>query len=211
MKRALTATALLFIVLGLSACAVAPFTTPKSGHSLGKGNWQVDASVLPVPGALVAAGVTDDFDAGVLYEVQFGSVISAFGKYSLVNNRTGWATSLYAGAFTAASVGTTNGYYVGPVISYKTKTVEPYISIRYSWVKWDLDGATEDDVADSIITIDTFEPEITFAYVQTDFGFNFWVKESFGVNVHGKLWTVFDDNIAVSSTVMPGVAFLFNF
>jgi hypothetical protein len=199
------------LVLLNVGCAVAPFMTPKSGHSIGKGNWQVDASVLPVPGAMVAAGVTEDLDAGLIYEVQFGSVISLFGKYSLFNNKSGWATSLYAGAFTAASVGSTNGYYVGPIVSYKNETFEPYLSIRYSWVKWDLDDVTEDQVEDSIIEIDEFFPEITFAYIQTDFGINFWVRKDLGINVHGKLWTVFDDNVSVTSTVMPGVSFLFNF
>ncbi|MEO0336976.1 MAG: hypothetical protein AAF202_11305 [Pseudomonadota bacterium] len=202
---------ILFLSAFVSGCAVAPFMTPKSGQSLGKGNWQVDASVLPVPGAMVSAGITENLDAGAIYEVQFGSVISAFGKYSFVNNKTGWATSLYAGAFTGASVGTTNGYYVGPVISYKTKSVEPYLSVRYSYVRWDLDGATDDEVDDSILELDTLDTEITFGYIQTDFGVSFWVNKGFGINVHGKLWTVFDDKVEVSSSVMPGVSFLFNF
>lgn len=198
-------------VLTLANCSFAPLTTPTSGRSLGEGNFQINASILPTLGATVSYGITENWDAGAIVEQQFGTVLSAYGKYSFINNSEGFAMSAYGGAFTGSGFGSSSGFYLAPIVSHKKDWFEIYLSTRFSNVRWDVASITQSDFDDSNYTIKTTDASFTFNYLQTDLGFNFIFSEGFSWNLHAKHFTFFSDDIESSNDIAPGTALLFNF
>lgn len=201
----------LLIPIFMSGCAVAPLLTQKSGRSLGKNNWVTELSVLPSLGASLNYGVTEDLDIGVLIESQLGTVYSLYGKYSFVNNEKKWSVALGGGAFMGVGFGESSGFFLGPIVSYKADSVEPYLNLRYNYVSWKPGILTSDEQSDSLIKLSDWLSDINFSYVQADFGINFWVSEKFAITPNGKAWIFFDDEVSTTSGIIPGISFLIKF
>ncbi|MCB0377760.1 MAG: hypothetical protein KDD33_04645 [Bdellovibrionales bacterium] len=197
-----------FILLSFTTgCALAPMTTTKNGRTVGKGKWEIDGNVLPAVGLSVSRGLTDNFDAGILIERNFGMVYSAWGKYSFINQAQGWSLAAYGGAFYGSGFGNSDGFFLGPVTSYRKNWFEVYLSARYSYVTWRAGSLTTDEQDDSIFDFVSWN-DITFNYVQADLGFNFWTSDTFAINVHGKSMISMDKDVTFTTSVIPGFALI---
>ena len=132
---------LLLILIGTltSHCAIAPFATDKSGTSLGKGVNYLDLGLSPLPYAHYAHGITDSFDAGGIFELQFGYTAALYGKYSLLDNaEDGVSVAAVAGGGVGVSGFLDTTYlFVGPTVSYRQKKIEFFIHPRFTHVRYD--------------------------------------------------------------------------
>ncbi len=159
-----------------SGC-LAPLSNSFTARSLGAGKIGVDGGMsalvrredsVALPAFMIAVGLSSDFDLGVQME---SASIGVFGKYSFINNKErGFSL---AGVLGAGAVASGSYAYAGPVLSYKSKAVEPYFVGRFNYVHY---GESEN--------ILDMEPG-TYTYVQFTLGSIFWLNQSVGLNVEG--------------------------
>lgn len=194
----------------ITACAIGPMLAPNSGRSLGKGKVSLEGSVLPTLAVNLGYGITENLDAGVLVEQQFGPVGALWSKYSFLNQQGGWSIAGYGGVHAGKAFVSSSGFFAGPVISYRHPGIEPYVSLRFTRVKWDASELSLSEQDDAWVELTTWD-DIYFSYIQTDIGVNFWPSEKVGINLHGKIFTFLDDEISSSGTVVPGFSFIFLF
>jgi len=170
-KRASLFSILLCSILFITGCALAPLSSSFEGRSMGKGKVGVDIGASPIgngyPTFKFTYGLASKLDIGLQYEA---FSMGLFGKYSFINHPT-QGFSL-AGLFSAGK--TTNGSYsyIGPVLSYKSKTFEPYFVARLNVVQYD-----EDDIG-SGITISSGK----YTYLQMTGGSVIWLSRKIGFN-----------------------------
>ncbi len=191
------------------SCSIAPLTTPKTGRSLGEGHWEVDAGASPVY-LSVNRGFSENFDAGLTVEMQFGFNTELSGKYSFVNNsENGTSFALFGGIYTGNIFGGSNsGFRLGPVLSYKSDWWEPYLVLTYNLGKWHWEGFEDDSKSDkdnSFIDIgNAYKPgeEIaTYSYMQFTLGMNFWFTKGFAFNVNAKYLTRAGGDVNVGGSI----------
>jgi len=141
------ASMVILLALLASGC-LAPLSNSFTARSLGKGKIGLDGGMLVlvrqegsvvVPAAFkIALGLSSDFDLGVQME---SASLSVFGKYSFINNKErGFSL---AGVLGAGAVASGSYAYAGPVLSYKSKAVEPYFVGRFNYVHY---GESENDL-----------------------------------------------------------------
>jgi hypothetical protein len=171
---------IILLALLASGC-LAPLSNSFTAQSLGKGKIGLDGGMLVdviqedsqedsvvLPAFAVAIGLSSDFDLGV--QMESGS-IGVFGKYSFINNKErGFSL---AGVLGAGAVASGSYAYAGPVLSYKSKAVEPYFVGRFNYVHY---GESE-----NILDMEAG----TYTYVQLTLGSIFWLNQSIGLNVEG--------------------------
>ena len=198
---------ILFCVSLLSSCSLAPFNTVKTARTLGDGNWEIDTGFSPALYFTTSRGFSDDFDAGVMVERQFFPVFGLFGKYSFLNKKDDeFSASVYGGGFLGVDVVESSGFFLGPVLSYKASWFEPYIVIKYNWVKWkgqDLNGDEKDDLFVDLFRFD----DIEFSYMQYVLGFNFWCTEGFALNINAKYFSFFGSDVSDDADALFGFGF----
>ncbi len=205
-----TKTVFVFLLAVFSiSCSIAPLTTPKTGRSLGEGNWEVDAGASP--GYLsVNRGFSENFDAGLTAEMQIGVNMELSGKYAFINNsENGTSLALFGGIYKGSVVGGSNtGFRLGPVLSYKSGWWEPYLVLTYNLGKWRWEGLEDDSKSDkdnSLIDIDNaYKPgeEIaTYSYMQFTLGMNFWVTKGFALNINTKYLTRAGGDISIEGSI----------
>lgn len=188
----------------LGSCAFAPFSTEKSGSTIGQGKWALETGMSPALYGKGTYGISENFDASLTYEFQLSSVIAADLKYSIINNKEGFALAGTAGIFNASN---TDGYTAAFVASYKAGWFEPFINARYNKVKWDK-TVVKNDVEDSTFDEFTFDAK-EFSYMQYTFGFNFWTSARFGIAVSGRIIDFIDGAKGdEQQEIMPGISFM---
>jgi len=196
------ASMVILLALLASGC-LAPLSNSFTARSLGTGKIGLDGgmSVLVrqedsfvLPAFAIALGVSSDFDLGVQME---SASLGVFGKYSFINSKErGFSL---AGVLGAGAVASGSYAYAGPVLSYKSKAVEPYFVGRFNYVHY---GESE-NVLD-------MEPG-TYTYVQFTLGSVFWLTPSIGLNIEGSAFAgnlglqEFEDFGASSFVVLGGV------
>ncbi|TFG58441.1 MAG: hypothetical protein E4H35_00995 [Candidatus Aminicenantes bacterium] len=171
------ASMVILLALLASGC-LAPLSNNFTARSLGPGKIGLDGGMLvfvrqegsvALPAFTVAVGLSSGFDLGVQME---SASIGVFGKYSFINNKErGFSL---AGVLGAGAVASGSYAYAGPVLSYKSKAVEPYFVGRFNRVHY---GESDDIFED-------WEPG-TYTYVQFTLGSIFWLNQSVGLNVEG--------------------------
>lgn len=191
MKKILPITFFTISNLILSGCVMAPLSNDVTARSLGQGNWSTNAGVIfPGVGAAYIRqgyGVTNNLDVGVVGEAGFNNLVGGWGQYSLINQQHGLSVAIDGGAGGGQAKGqlpddteqTTTGYYgyIGPIVSYKTQYLEPYIALRANYVKLNND-----------ITPDNTE-DLGFDYGNSQFsgtltvGSTLWFNNHIGVTV----------------------------
>jgi hypothetical protein len=166
------------IVLALLASGcLAPLSNSFTARSLGTGKIGLDGGMsalvrqedsIVLPAFTIAVGLSSDFDLGVQME---SASMGVFGKYSIINNKErGFSL---AGVLGAGAVASGSYVYGGPVLSYKSKAVEPYFVGRFNSVHY---GESEN----------CLDMEAgTYTYVQFTLGSVFWLNQSVGLNVEG--------------------------
>jgi hypothetical protein len=200
------ASIVILLVLLASGCVVAPLSSNFTARSLGARKIGLDAAVQRIGQAgfltyKIAIGLSKDLDFGLQLD---GPSIGVFGKYSFVNNKEqGFSLAGVLGAGLASS----GAYaYGGPVLSYKSRIVEPYFVGRLNLVHY---GVSENTFGD------LFGVAGTYTYLQFTLGSIFWLTESIGLNVEG---TTFTGNMGLKDaedlairrfTVLGGVKFRF--
>ncbi|WP_286718173.1 hypothetical protein [Thalassolituus sp. UBA2009] len=156
-------------VITLSACSVAPLTTPTSARSLGKGNVQLSAYVAPATSVSFAAALGENTDAGVAIEQQITINQSIWIKHSLLNQAQGWSVAGLAGLFSATDLANSKGFYLGPLFSYSKGKAEWYGNLRYNRVYWDgPDNLSSEDKDD--LWFDIVSDSSVYSYWQADVG-----------------------------------------
>ncbi len=167
------ASLVILLALLASGC-LAPLSNNFTARSLGAGKVGLDGAVLSIgglPALKVAMGLSKDLDFGLQLDV---TSLGVFGKYSFVNNKErGFSL---AGILGAGAVADGAYVYVGPVLSYKTKVVEPYFVGRFNYVHY---GGSEDTLED------IFWEAGNYTYLQFALGSIFWLTQSVGLNVEG--------------------------
>jgi hypothetical protein len=173
----------LFVLTFLSACSLAPLSGQTTARSIGKHNWSVTVDLPPsTPAAGIGHGLTNSWDLGVSAEIQFGYQVALWTKYALLNNEEGFSMALYAGGFTTLDAATTDGFFGGPVLSYKHDWIEPFLSLRYNTVHWT--GKNLKNENDNWI-IDVFKGiDHSFYYYQGTPGLSFWVNKNTALSVY---------------------------
>jgi hypothetical protein len=132
-----------------AGCVMPPLSNDVTARSLGKGNWSTTGGII-FPEVDVAYirqgyGVTDNLDVGVLGETGINNVVGGWGQYSIINQPEGFSFAIDGGAGGGQVKGkisdgvnqTTTGYYgyIGPIVSYKTQYLEPYVAARVNYLK----------------------------------------------------------------------------
>jgi hypothetical protein len=171
------ASIIVLLALLASGC-LAPLSNNFTARSLGPGKIGLDGGMLvfvrqedsvALPAFTIAVGLSSGFDLGVQME---SASIGVFGKYSFINNKErGFSL---AGVLGAGAVASGSYAYAGPVLSYKSKTVEPYFVGRFNSVHH---GESND-------VFEGWEPG-TYTYGQFTLGSIFWLNQSVGLNVEG--------------------------
>lgn len=195
------------LLLLLGSCSLAPMTSPKSAASLGEKNYSLSAGFSPALNAGLGIGVKENLDVGVGYEVQIFSQISAWTKYSFVNNIEGHAFALYGGVFAATDISSSYGFFTGPVYSYRKDWFEHYLVTRFNSVHWSAGEIESDDRDDSIIDEIDWDSG-SFNYFQFTYGINFHTSKKFALNISAQYW-LFLDSDNQSNKIIPGVELIF--
>jgi hypothetical protein len=175
------ASIIVLLALLASGC-LAPLSNNFTARSLGPGKIGLDGGMLvfvrqedsvALPAFTIAVGLSSGFDLGVQME---SASIGVFGKYSFINNKErGFSL---AGVLGAGAVASGSYAYAGPVLSYKSKTVEPYFVGRFNSVHH---GESND-------VFEGWEPG-TYTYGQFTLGSIFWLNQSVGLNVEGSAFS----------------------
>jgi hypothetical protein len=168
------ASVVVLLALLASGC-LAPLSSNFTARSLGAGGVEVDGGVLTLGGALpafkIAIGLLSNFDLGLQLE---SASLGVFGEYSFVNNKErGFSL---AGVLGGGAVASGSYAYGGPVLSYKSKSFEPYFVARLNYVHY---GKSEDTFSD------VHWEAGTNTYLQFTLGTIFWVTSNIGLNIEG--------------------------
>lgn len=170
-KKASLSSVLICSILLIGGCALAPLSNSFEGRSMGKGKVGLDIGVLPIgngyPAFKFTYGLASKLDIGLQYEAFSAGL---FAKYSFINRPT-QGFSL-AGLFSAGKTTSGSYSYIGPVLSYKSKTFEPYLVARLNVIQND-EGKTS-----SGITISSGK----YTYLQMTGGSVIWLSRKIGFN-----------------------------
>jgi hypothetical protein len=169
---------LLFIILIMQSCSIAPLSSNKSGRSYGPGNTQFEmGSVNSSYYLKLGFGATKDLDIG--YVMEFGGLGTSgiFMKYSMLNQKVGPSHAL---EFGYGGTDTSNYYYAGLVSSLAfNEYFEVFINPR-------LVKATTDDTdisfGEATGNVIVTEEELAYLYVST--GMNIWISDTFGLSIY---------------------------
>jgi hypothetical protein len=196
------ASMVVLLALVASGC-LAPLSNNFTARSLGTGKIEFDGGMVALvgqedsvllPAFTIAVGLSSDFDLGVQLE---SASMGVFGKYSFINNiERGFSL---AGVLGAGAVASGSYAYAGPVLSYKSKVVEPYFVGRFNYVHY--------GESDNCLDMEAG----TYTYVQFTLGSIFWLTQSVGLNVEGSALAGnlgladFEDFGAASFVVLGGI------
>ena len=176
-------TVLAVVVQLLIGCAVAPLSSPSTARSLGGGEPNLMINLVPA-GVDWSIGVSSDIDVGLGAESQIAPLVYSWAKYSVVNRPEKGAVALLGGVFYSEGIenSTGQGYYLGPIFSYKAGKAEWYLVPRYNRVNWAAGGGAASSADGSFSFV--LEPiDGVFDYFQVNAGLNLWFSEKFGMNV----------------------------
>lgn len=201
----------LLFLFTLASCSIAPLSGPQSAKTLGEGNWEVNSGFTYLPYVAVNRGITENLDLGATVEMQAFGLAAVNAKYSVYNNgEEGVAAAVAAGGFHALDTVNTKGFYVGPVLSYKSSWFEPYLAVRYNWLRWKAYESDSDDRDDFIFEFLKYTSDMDVAYMQYTIGFNFWTSESFAFGVDAKILSMFGSHVEKDdrTLILPGLNFI---
>jgi len=162
--------ALCSTLLLMSGCSIAPLSTPNGGTTIGDGETRVSGNLSPAVAVNVTVGVSDNTDVGVTAEQQLGSSYAIWAKHSVLNETQGPALALLGGIFKGGSGASSEGFYLGPSVSYRSGKGELYSTARYNRVYWD-GYNNSDDNDDELLSLFEINDEV-FYYWQVDIGVN---------------------------------------
>ena len=117
------------------------------------------------PRFLISRGLSDNFDLTLQVSLPLDGYNNLSAKYAFLNNSNGLSIS---GTAMAGVIEYLYKYYLGFIFSYKNNWFEPYFNIGY-WLQF----VNQTDV--NLIDLDA---------IVSVLGFNFWVNESFFINLN---------------------------
>lgn len=202
--------ALMGIVLLTSACSMAPYTSPKTARALGQGNWEVSTGLSPAFNVSAAVGVHEKVEVGVLLEQQFFTETAVWGKFTALDFKDdGPSVAFYGGGFLAVDASGTDGYFLGPIVSFKKDWFEMYLVARYNKVNWETAEITLEDQNDADLLYFDWSAGST-QYYQYVLGINFWFTQKFALNISAQYWQ-FIGSDAEQESIEPGVELVWRF
>lgn len=194
---------ILFILIFLSSCSLAPFAPNTSGRTYGPGNMQAEFGNANSNYFIkLGAGLGKDLDVGYIMEFGASSTSGIFFKYAFLNNKTGPSFAMemgYGGTDTTT-------YYTGGVIGSLAfnKNFELFINPRVNSVET---SETDVTLGQSIGNIIVNDYNVT--YLQVNYGLSIWFSENVGLSLYG-IWFK-GENIETTSAQTAGGSMLFNF
>lgn len=179
----------LFILVALALQSCAPLSNDYTARTLGKGKWGVSGGGFYIPqqsydeedgeydidssGSLygrVSYGATNNFDLGAVFE---WGIVGITAKYAFLNKPEGFSFA-FDSSVGLNLIDLEDGLevyaYGGPILSYKLKWWEPYLSGK-------INGIGKGNIRD----------EAAFVYMQYALGNNFWVNSHFSININADL------------------------
>lgn len=176
----------IFSCVSLFSCAIGPLNSSHSARSLGDGNNNINASIMPI-GVEYSRGVSDNVDLGVAVELQFTPLGSVWAKYSIVNNPTGVSYALTSGLFYSDGVenASSKGGFLGAIVSHRKDKMEFYFSGKLNRVNWESGSLFTSKDSESIWYTDNGEESETFNYLQGNLGMSYWVSPKFNFDISG--------------------------
>ena len=193
----------LLLVVFVSSCAIGPILNHDVARSNGDGNHDIKimSSVDGLWGFHYDYGLTDDLDIGVQWEALSAGLKL---KYALVNNQKS-GLSVALGAGTGTSFG--GSYYNGALfVSYKSKTFEPFASVRYTSVENDSTDLKDADTGELFVTI----PAFNYNYTKAFLGTKIWFVDWFALSLEAGSFIASGD-VKFDSNVFYSAAFEFAF
>ena len=168
----------LIILLTISSCSLAPFSSENSARSYGAG--QMAAEVGNTNSSYFikyGMGITEAFDAGLVMEFGGISTTALFTKYSFINNQTGPSLAM---DFGYGSADQTKFYYIGTIGSLAfTEEFEIFTGIRFNSVSTD-EKDVEKDEFNGNVKILAYDVN----YLQLSYGFNVWFSKMSGLSLY---------------------------
>ncbi len=220
----------------LVSCAI-PSQSPNTARTLGNGNWQFQAGGgalidmetgvdMTTDGTvvsknekyteergwlLIARGFGENFDGALTFEYSGNLIFGLRGKYAFINNDEGFSLAGYSEIFSSD----VSGVHFGPILSYKTNLLEPYLGVSYRI----LTSAGKEACSENFSQETGFSRFIgdivrraqcrNLSYMQAVLGFNFWVNENAAINVHTNYLKVIGER--GSYIFAPGVGLALGF
>jgi hypothetical protein len=134
---------LLFLIISLSGCAIAPLTSGLTARGLEDGKLEVDSqfssytdssgSLVVTPNARLLYGVVPHWTVGMMTELK---TFTFLVRYSVIDSEKADGFSL-APIAAAVLLGNQFSYYLGFVASYLVQKFEPSLAYRYNLVSFD--------------------------------------------------------------------------
>lgn len=206
MKRIL----LLAILISISSCSLAPIHEEKTASTSGKDKMMLDAGYSPSLYGKGSYGLTENLDVAAAIEFQMFLLFSASLKYAVKNNKDGFSWAFMSGVFYGHDSVRTKGAYAGSILSHNFSGFEPYLALRYNYVKWNgLRGLDDDEEDNLIFDFAQNVSNLSFGYIQSTLGFNYWFKEDVGVNLSAK-YLIFDESdLEDDAVLVPSIGMIF--
>ncbi len=200
MKNAIS---IFLVILTLSSCSIAPFSSTTSGRSIGAGNFQFEVGNINNNFNLrIGTGLSPDFDMGFVME--FGSLATTalYTKYSFINNKIGPSLAMELGYGSSES---STFYYAGMIASLTfSRNFELFIAPRINSVSTDsADIELNQDYGNFRLK------EYDATYLQLAYGFNLYFSNNAGIALYSTYYK--GDEIETLSDSTFGANFLFRF
>jgi hypothetical protein len=206
MKKIISPICIVSLALLSQACSIAPFASEKSAKTLGKNNYEMAYGASPAGYVAISKGLADNIDASLTIERQWDLIGSLSMKYAMMQSDEGSSIAATGGLF-VTSDGSTSGYYLGPIMSYKYKWFELYGHVKYNRVSWKADSTfNEDDY--------TFEHDLkqdaSFGYFLGVVGTNLQFAKHWSLNLNAKTLFVADTS-SDGDNLLPSLSLLYRF
>lgn len=137
---------ILFFLLAVSfaGCSIAPINGPSTATTLGEGNTLARGSIVFL-GAALERGVGQNLDIGAAVELQGTFLVSAYGKYAVLNRgENGFSAAMLGGIGYGPGDVKSKSVYGGPIFSYRKGNFEFFTGIRANYVDWDFHNLKSD-------------------------------------------------------------------
>jgi len=137
----------LLVMFFISACETVPQAQVDEAHALGDGVWRFEVTHSNNSALSVSRGVGDNIDLGVQLDIDHSLTLdadrgllpdpeqkdtyTAYAKYSHVNRLKGFSFASLVGGFRGED-DHVNGYFLGPVTSYRNGLVLFSLRARYN-------------------------------------------------------------------------------
>jgi hypothetical protein len=168
----------ILLLLTLTSCSLAPFSSNKSGKSYGPGKARFELGTANASYYMkFGYGISENMDFGFVTEFGGFTTSGLFTKYSFINNESGPSLAMELGY---GSSETTSYYYGGLIGSLSfTENFELFINPRVVSVSSD---ETDIELDKTVGNVKVLAYDVNYLYVSA--GFNIWFSDVAGLSIY---------------------------